>query len=115
MQVLHQSRHHQTKSDPDTFQWLEQLKQQGLLYITPHKMNDDMFWMYAPIRGRAASRLVRRSDRMWCTHTLVWWLVAHSPLDSSWLCIQQQQHDQHNETDSTYKGHHQPPVKSSAL
>jgi hypothetical protein len=58
-QILHESRVYQTrKEDPETTQWLEGLRHDNLLYVTPRNMNDDMFWMYAPIRGRAASRLV---------------------------------------------------------
>jgi hypothetical protein len=46
------------KEDPDTTAWLNRLREKHLLYVTPRNMNDDMFWMYAPIRGRARSRLV---------------------------------------------------------
>lgn len=59
VQVLHEGRVQQTRrEDPDTYAWLECLRSQNLLYVTPKNMNDDMFWMYAPIRGRAGSRLV---------------------------------------------------------
>lgn len=58
-QILHESRVYQTrKEDAETTAWLNDLRAAHLLYVTPRNMNDDMFWMYAPIRGRARSRLV---------------------------------------------------------
>jgi len=59
VQVLHEARVQQTRrEDPNTFAWLECLRSQNLLYVTPKNMNDDLFWMYTPIHGRAGARLV---------------------------------------------------------
>jgi hypothetical protein len=59
LQILHESRVYQTrKEDHETSKWLDGLRAKNLLYVSPRNMNDDMFWMYAPIRGRAGSRLV---------------------------------------------------------
>jgi hypothetical protein len=79
-QILHESRVYQTrKEDPETTQWLEGLRHDNLLYVTPRNMNDDMFWMYAPIRGRAASRLVSGP----CTV----YVVLRSPADWADLLV----------------------------
>jgi hypothetical protein len=65
LQILHESRVYQTrKEDYDTSQWLDGLRAKNLLYVSPRNMNDDMFWMYAPIRGRAGSRLVSLSNTL---------------------------------------------------
>lgn len=53
-----------SKADYDTTQWLDGLRTKNLLYVSPRNMNDDMFWMYAPIRGRAGSRLVSSSSNV---------------------------------------------------